>query len=283
MPAHLVEIVFGSFVKPIKAYRLQTFFDGEISPDDVLHIKTFNPNYDNRGSWLYGISPIQAAGGITTLSNYAYSTQISNFAKYGVRGILSGDNDSWTQEQVDRVKELWNSIIDNRKGDIIVTGAPMRWTNIGLSPVDMQIIEQQKLTLRDLCMIYNVPSQLFGASEHSTYNNMREARKALITDAVLPVMEKIKDGLNRFIGDGSIIIDYDLQAFAELQDDMGTQVQMLSQAWWLTGNEKRVAMGRVPIDDEMMDTILLPSGYIPISDYTATEYDNATDDNNDEL
>jgi len=274
MPAHLVEIIFGSYLRPVKGYRLSTFIDGEIPAEDVLHIKTFNPNYDAQGSWLYGISPISAAGNITTLSNYAYKTQIDNFAKYGVRGILSASKEGLTQEQAEQIKEKWQAIVDNRKGDIMVSGVPMTWTNVGLSPVDMQIIEQQKLTLRDLCMIYNVPSQLFGDSEHTTYNNMREARKGLVTDAVLPIMEKIKDGLNRFLNtaEQGLLIDYDLQAFAELQDDMATQVASLSQAWWLTGNEKRIAMGKQPIDDEIMDEVLLPSGYIPMSDYSFDEY-----------
>ena len=103
---------------------------------------------------------------------------------------------------------------------------------------------------------------------------MREARKGLVTDAVLPIMEKIKDGLNRFLNtaEQGLLIDYDLQAFAELLDDMAQQVTSLAQAWWLTGNERRVAMGKQPIDDEIMDEVLLPSGYIPMSDYSLDEY-----------
>jgi len=267
MPANLVNIIFGNYLEPVKGYRIE-YIDGIIPNDDVLHIKNVNPNYDTYGSWVYGLSPIQAAGTLTSMSNYAYTTQLSNFQTYGVRGILGGEGENWTMEQVQRVKDMWNGIVNGSKGDIIVTGAPMKWTNIGLSPVDMDIIEQQKLTLRDLCMIYNVPSQLFGDSEHSTYNNIREARKAMITDAVIPVLEKVKDGLNRFLCKGTdLYIDYDLQAFAELQDDMSVQVAALSQAWWLTPNEKRVAMGKLPIESVTMDDVLIPSGYIPLVDY----------------
>lgn len=281
MPSNMVRIVFGDYINPIRGYRFD-WIDDVIDARDVLHIKTVNPRYDTTGVWLYGLSPIVAASGVMSLSNYTYDTQLSMFQRYGVTGLLTPEKDMLTQTDVEAIKDVWSEIAASRKGDVMAVGVPLRWINVGISPVDMQVIEQQKLTLRDLCMIYGVPSQLFGDSEHSTYNNMREARKALIMDAVLPLMERIKDGLNRFIGSEEYVIDYDLQAFSELQDDITTQVAALSQAWWLTPNERRVSMGRQRLDDEMMDEVLIPSGYIPISDYGAVD-DGNEDGNDDEL
>lgn len=211
------------------------------------------------------------------LSNYTYSTQVNNMKNYGVRGLISGKDSTLTQLQANDIKERLNAVKSDSKGDILVVGSPLDWINIGLSPVDLQIIEQQKLTLRDLCMIYHVPSQLFGDSEHTTYNNMREARKAMITDSSIPLLEKIKDGLNRFLGNENLLIDYDLQAFTELQDDLLQQVNALSQAWWLTGNEKRVSMGRNAFEDDMMDNILVPSGLIPVNELSYSDYDTDTE------
>jgi len=267
MPSHLVRIEYGTWLNPVKGYRLDTYIDGVIPPDDVVHIRMFNPKYDEQGTQLYGLSPIQAAANMIQLSNYTTSVQLDNYANYGVRGILGGDGERWDKSAVEAVKELWNSFKQaGSRGDIIVTSEPMRFTQVGLSPADMQVIEQQKMTLRDLCMIYNVPPQLLGDSEHSTYNNMREARKALITDAVLPVMEKVKDALIRMLcKDTDLYIDYDMQAFVELSDDLNTMVTALGQAWWLTPNERRVAMGRQPIDLPVMDEVLIPSGYMPVS------------------
>jgi Phage-related protein len=277
MPSHKVEIVFGTYLNPIQGYRLDTFMDGLIDKNDVLHIKNFNPKYDEFGSWLYGLSPIQNAAQLTMLSNYTYSTQVNNMKNYGVRGLISGKDSTLTQLQANDIKERLNAVKSDSKGDILVVGSPLDWINIGLSPVDLQIIEQQKLTLRDLCMIYHVPSQLFGDSEHTTYNNMREARKAMITDSSIPLLEKIKDGLNRFLGNENLLIDYDLQAFTELQDDLLQQVNALSQAWWLTGNEKRVSMGRNAFEDDMMDNILVPSGLIPVNELSYSDYDTDTE------
>lgn len=277
MPSNLVRIVFGNYINPVKGYTFD-WMDGMINSDDVLHIKTVNPRYDISGVWLYGISPIAAASGVMSLSNYTYDTQLSMFQRYGVNGLLTPEKDTLSQSDIEQIKDVWSEIASTRKGDIMAVGVPLKWINVGISPVDMQVIEQQKLTLRDLCMIYGVPSQLFGDVEHSTYNNMREARKALIVDAVLPLMERIKDGLNRFLAGNGYIIDYDLQAFGELQDDLTTQVAALSQAWWLTPNERRVSMGRQRMDDQLMDEILIPSGFMPISDYSA-ELEDLSDSN----
>lgn len=283
MPAHLVEIVFGTYFNPVKGYILDGYFYDEIPAKNVMHIKNFNPDYSTYGKWLYGISPIQASRKLITLSNSAIDTQIGSFQNFGARGILTGaPNTNWGQNDVDRVKQIW----DSKKGgdsrnDIIVAGEAMQWTPIGLSPVDMGIIESNKLTLRDICAIYNVPSQLLGDSEHATYSNIKEARKALITDAALPVMEKIKDGINRFILSDSDtgIIDYDLNAFIELQDDMSQMASTLSQMWWLTGNEKRIASGKQPMDIQVMNEVLIPMSGIPASEYGDSL--NITNDPND--
>lgn len=283
MPAHLVEIIFGTFFDPIKGYILDGYIKNEIPAENVMHIKNFNPDYSNYGKWLYGISPIQASANLITLSNSSLKTQISQYQNFGARGILTGAaGTNYTQENVDAIKKIWDSKKgENAKGDIMVTAEPLNWTSIGLSPVDLGIIESHKLTLRDICSIYNVPSQLLGDSEHSTYNNMKEARKALITDAVLPAMEKVKDGLNRFLLSASDngVIDYDLNAFIELQDDMSQQAATLNQMWWLTGNEKRIASGKQPIDTDIMNEVLIPMGTIPASEYDIQ--DTANDNPND--
>lgn len=273
MPAHLVEIIFGTYFNPIKGYILDGYIRNEIPADQVMHIKNFNPDYSQLGNWLYGLSPIQASARLLTLSNSSLQTQISQYQNYGARGILTGAaNSNWTDDQVKQVKALWDAKRgDNSKGDIIVAGEPMQWTQIGLSPVDLSIIESNKLTKRDICAIYNVPSQLVGDNESSTYNNMKEARKALITDASLPAMEKVKDGFNRFLltDKDKGLIDYDLSAFIELQDDMNQLATTLNAMWWLTGNEKRVATGKQRIELPIMDEVLMPMGSIPASDFSS--------------
>ena len=59
-------------------------------------------------------------------------------------------------------------------GKMVATAYRMNWTDIGLSPVDMQIIESEKWDAIMLCNIYGVPPELLGLTQ-KTYNNVKEA------------------------------------------------------------------------------------------------------------
>ena len=43
---------------------------------------------------------------------------------------------------------------------------------------------------------------------------------------------------------------------------------ILSQSWWITPNEKRVAMRYDTIEDPTMNEIFIPAGYLPIDELT---------------
>ena len=109
----------------------------------------------------------------------------------------------------------------------------------------MSLIEQYNASIKDLANIYSVPAVLLNNTESSTYNNVKEAKKSLYQNCVMPEMIKIRDELNRWLapkyGD-KIYIDFDFSVIPELQEEMDKVVQQLSQSWWLTMNEKRAAM-----------------------------------------
>jgi len=63
-------------------------------------------------------------------------------------------------------------------------------------------------------------------------------------------------------------IDFDLTVFPELQEDMKELSSILSQSWWITPNEKRVAMRYETMEDDVMNEIFIPAGYLPIDELT---------------
>ena len=71
----------------------------------------------------------------------------------------------------------------------------MNWTDIGLSPVDMQIIESEKWYAIMLCNIYGVLPELLGLTQ-KTYNNVKEAEKALTTRCAFPLLTTFRDAFN---------------------------------------------------------------------------------------
>jgi len=133
----------------------------------------------------------------------------------------------------------------------------------------MSLIEQYNASIKDLCNIYNVPVTLFNNTESSTYNNVKEAKKALYQNCVIPELIKIQDELNRWLapmyGD-NICIEYDFSVIPELQEETDKIVEQMSKAWWLTPNEKRAAMS-YDYDDAnpILDEYYIPANLIPAS------------------
>lgn len=287
-PANLVTIKFNNFLNPVDGYIFDGFNPNEVIPrENMMHIKTFNPTVNYSGSWLYGLSPIMASQDLLALSNAGIKAQINSYANYGARGLLMPKpSDTLTEIEADSVRGKWQEKqrMENF-GDIMVVGKSLDWTPIGLSPVDLDIIESQKMTLRDICRIYSVPAMLMGDSETSTYNNVKEARKALVTDAALPVMEKLKSGFNRFIvsENDKGFIDYDLQAFIELQDDINQLATTLSTMNWLTTNEKRAKSFLNEIDLPILNEVLIPMGVMPASQFSSEPLNPDMNDNVDEM
>ena len=155
-------------------------------------------------------------------------------------------------------------------GDVIITPKKLSWVNFGLNASDVSLIEQYNASIKDLCNIYQVPVVLLNNTESSTYNNVIEAKKSLYQNAIIPELNKIKDELNRWLvpqfGE-NLYLDFDYTDISELQPEMEKVVTQMSNAWWVTPNEKRAAMN-YGIDEENEE---MNDYYIPANLMTSKE------------
>ena len=98
---------------------------------------------------------------------------------------------------------------------------------------------------------------------------MKEAKKSLYQNAVIPEMLKIRDELNRWLipqFGNNLYLDFDFTVIPELQEEMDKVVDQMSKAWWITPNEKRSAMSfGVDEENEQMDQYYIPANLIPLS------------------
>lgn len=286
MPAHLVSIVFGDWMNPVKGYTIPTYGLEEVAANDIGHLKYWNPDYSSIGSQLYGMPPIRAAWRLVQSDSEGLNSQLQAFLNQGAKGFIHPkEGGQWTETQAKYTKDKWDETKGSGKaGGMVFTGVPIGFTNIGLSPVDLGIMAIRGTTMRDLCNIYSVPSVLFNDTSASTYNNMKEARKALITDAALPLKEQIKGLLNRFfipqwskeLGK-NLYIDFDLSAYTELTDDLDSLYTRANSSQFISINEKRELTGFDRIENQMLDEILIPAGVIPSSEFI----DDNTESNED--
>lgn len=278
LPSQYVAIISDGTINGVEGYSFTLVGWDQLDAKDVIHLKYFNPYFDTNGQQLYGLSPLQAAYRTVQRSNDAKDTSVGMLQNQGPKGILSADeSNDFGPEQAGKLKEDFynqygtkNNIVQNA-GKILIAGAKLSWLNMGLSPVDLQLLESEKVTLRELCNVYGVNSALFNDPDNKTYNNMKEAKKEMLTQVVLPELVAIRDALNRFFATemgSEYYIDFDLTIFPELQEDMKELSAILSQSWWITPNEKRQAMRYDTIQDDVMNEIFIPAGYLPIDELT---------------
>lgn len=269
MPSQLVEIVSGGLMDPIQAYKIIYNSEYYIDPANMCHIKDFNPDYNSAGSNLYGQSPLRAGLRVMMSNNEAVTTGLKYLQNQTSRGMLVSKDGNINETQAQALKDKFRKTYQgaNNAGDIIITPKDLSWVNFGLSASDLSLIEQYNGTVKDLCNIYNIPVSLMNNTDASTYNNVKEAKKALYQNAVIPELIKIRDELNRWLVPqygSDLYFDFDFTAISELQEEVDKLVAQLAQAWWVTPNEKREAMNYGK--DEMnpfMDDYYIPSNLMP--------------------
>jgi HK97 family phage portal protein len=272
LPAQFTEIIGGGYTEPVKGYRVNLGhgYATEIPASKVIHYKYFNPGADTNGGQLYGQSPLQASLLSVQAGNEGYKALSKAYQHGAPAGILTGtkDNDlEYTPAQIEALNEKYKRKYGGAENymKVIFSRNPMQWIKMGYSVVDMNIIELMKYSLNDICNIYHVPIHLFSA-EAATLDNYKESRKAIYTDAVIPLFDRFISKFNQQItpiyGVGCRL-SFDTSVITELNIDLQAMTTALTPAWWLTGNERRQLMNMDASNDPMMDTILYPSGLIP--------------------
>lgn len=259
----------------ISEFYVNGMYTDPIPSEQVSHTKYWNPQYGNDYTQLYGLSPISAARYTIQQSNdniISMITQLQNIGALGIigaKGSLEGEP-SFTQEQAKEIKDTWErkyAGIENH-GKIAFTPGSVEWHQLGLSPVDLAIIESMNMTDRQICNAFSFPSLLLGDSTQKTFANYKEAKKALFTDSVIPDLIKLKEKRNKWFlkpfstaENKKYIFDLDYTAVPELQEDIKDMIAAYKDAYWITNNEKRVLMKYGETAEEGDDKTYIPNSF----------------------
>jgi len=275
MPSQYVQpIITQTFPRSILGYQLQINGLEILTTPDVLHIRQFNPLFDWNGGELIGLSPLQSAHKIKNRSDAETDYSVAAFQNSGVNGIVYREDVAPNAQGVQSLgalkKEFYNEGqgIDNVRKNLFVAG---KWgfTQIGISPVDMNVIESEKMTFKKLCNVYGVSDILFNNGDSSTESNVKEMVKQLYTNAVLPEVYAYRDALNKDIAKAykdNLFIDCDITAIPELQEDMLQMAKIFSDLPIMIPNLIMNEFGFGKMDDPMMDKVYIKQGYQPIED-----------------
>jgi len=287
LPAQYMAIIANVEVFPPQVAGYQLYYGKlwSFKREEMLHDKYFNPQWNITGNQLYGQSPLKAASRTLTRSNEAKTAAVSAFQNGGPAGVLFMNDDRFDpisgQQQAQALKKSVSEKAGSQNyNQIAVSGYKVDWKQIGLSPVELNILESEKWDMISLCNIYGVPSQLLNDANNKTFNNQQEGEKALTLRCAIPLLNEIRDDFNKklhtdwgYANQQDIYIDFDITVYQELEANKNAQVDWLDKAWWLTPIQKYEEMG-IHVPDELreeLSKIYIPSNLQPLDTYQPIE------------
>lgn len=283
LPAQYMAIIADVEVFPPVRVGYQLFYGKlwSFTTREIMHDKYFNPYWSVTGNELYGQSPLMAAARTLTRSNEAKTAAVASFQNGGPAGVLFMNDERFDPTSGTQQAQALKKAISEKGGSanfnsIAVSGYKVDWKQIGLSPVELNIIESEKWDMKALCNIYGVPSQLLNDDGSRTYNNQLEGEKALTLRCALPLLNDFTSNLNRKLHSDwgykgtNIYVGYDVKVYQELEANKTDQVGWLDKAWWIAPKQKMEIMGlETPdyIPQEEMEKLYVPSSLQPIDQF----------------
>ncbi len=243
--------------------------------EEVLHSKMFDP-----ADGPYGLSPIATIASQVDISRFATEWSLrllQNDARPGAVAFVPG---ALTEEQRDEIKKQWKQEFrgsENAGGLLIIeTGIgavrPGDLKLMSYAPKELELAGSEKIIIRKVCSVYQVPPELLGDSENKTYSNQKEARKALYQEATLPHLDGLRDELNSWLvpmfeDTGDMFFGYDasdIDALAADTDALWERAGRAVDRGILVRNQALEVMGYGRSEEPGMDTPTVQATVLPL-------------------
>jgi len=229
-----------------------------ITPDasgfmPVLHATLFHPLDDH-----YGLSPIEAAARAVDIHNAGggwTKSLLDNAARPSGALIYKGPEGApgLSEEQFRRLKDELEDAYQGAKnaGRPMVLEGGLDWRAMSYTPADMDFTGLRSAAAREIALAFGVPPMLLGIPGDNTFSNYREANLALWRQTILPLVARTAQSLTRWLAPRfgeTLRVSYDADAVEALALERESVWDRLSNASFLTLNERRAAAGYSPRD-----------------------------------
>ena len=283
LPSHMVNIVLKvnanllSDESPVDHYTMiENSNYIEFPEDSIVHIKYPNPNFDLLGSHLYGASPLRPALDNIESSNEAMNQNIKTLKNGGSYGFVHGKSQPITPDQAKELKSRLKEMDDNpeRLSRIAGISAEIGFTRLSLTTDELRPFEYLDYDQKQICNVLGWSDKLLNNSEGAKYDNVKEYRKQVLTDDILPDLDLLEAAFNeiilpRFKGYENTLLYFDATTLPEMQADMNTLTVWLSRALLdgvISRNEYREAMNYPKQDSDDFERFTTKMGIVPLEE-----------------
>ena len=242
--------------RAINGFRVNHSFtaDTEIPAADMMWLRTPNPDYDQSDNWLFGQSAFKPALPSIQIYNDARDSLLWFQQNKGAQKIIvnkDGENE-FSPEAIDQLKNKLRAQAqgNNNTGNIPIIDGTLDVIDVSSDLDSLMLFAQMDQAAQEICNVINFPSQLVGLKD-ATYQNAKEAKKALWENCVIPMLVELKEGFNTWLTPqfGDVWLDFDLSHIDALQEDKIMRFQAIKEgAGMISINEARVMAGLKPVD-----------------------------------
>lgn len=213
----------------------------------IIHVKAIHPLEDHMGLGCLG-----AASGPVAIHNAAMQWNkalLDNAARPSGALVYDSGRDGATlsAEQFARLKAEMEAAFQGaaNAGRPMLLEGGLKWQSLSMTPAEMDFVGLKAAAARDIALAFGVPPMLLGIPGDVTYANYREANKALWRQTILPMMAKILGGIAQGLRGWmpGLELGVDMDHVPELADERSAQWDRISNADFLSGEEKRAMLG----------------------------------------
>jgi HK97 family phage portal protein len=217
-----------SIVRKDGALRYEYTYDTgkmEVFPQEkILHIRNFAPDGIN------GVTPIQRKAfelGIITQDH------IAAFLKNGARPSVAFVSDATAPkpEIMDKMREDAQKLYGgpDNAGRMMFLWGGMKPETLTLSPADMELINQMKMSDVAICVVYGVPPFILGIGDaNPTYASVEQFNIQYAQHTISPITVNFQQAINKALLWGTdLYCEFDLSAL--MRGDSASQAAFISQ------------------------------------------------------
>ena len=305
LPSNLIKIYLKEGTttldteSPIIGYEM-IYTSGASVPfkqDEIVHIKSPNPEFGLNGENLYGFSKLKAA--YYNINNVIEANKHLHkmFKSSGAFGFIFSKGEELRPDQADQFSEKIKAMDKSkeRMAKISGIGKEIGFQRIALGNKDMQPWESLSYDRKTICNILGWRDELLNNDKGSSLgggNEAMEARKGVLLDTIMPDLQLLEEPLTEiiqeFTGYENTRFVFDVTEMPEVQEDVNKIVEWAEKAP-LSTNDRRKLINYEPInpDDEndIHNKVLIRQGMISIHELEARGlnidlFENSQNNNN---
>ena len=200
--------------------------------DDMCQFKYTNPD-----SFYFGQSPLQAAGKAVDVDNAGQEWQKVSMQNRGVPDYAISFESDLTPDQYKQANEHIKDKTGTGSAREPLVLSKAKVQQLSLNPVEMDFMNTRRFSREEVCSVYGVPSALIAEMNEANLSNAETARKVFWLDTIIPLMDELRDSLNRclvpdYAANGETIrIVYDTANIAALQTNLTEKITNANKLW----------------------------------------------------